>query len=74
MCVRNRTINNHTEEVLEWSLFCRKGGGGGEVSVQNDVPDEMRLRLPCSGRSNPRILLVILDVTALRSQSASLTV
>lgn len=43
------TVDNDTEEVLERSLLGGCSTGGGEVSVQNDVPDEMGLRLPCTG-------------------------
>jgi hypothetical protein len=46
------TINDDTEKVLERSLLGSCSAGGGEVSVQNDVPDEMGLRLPCTGRSD----------------------
>ena len=62
------TVNDDTEEVLERSLLGGCSAGGGEVSVQNDVPDEMGLRLPCTGRSDTRVLLVILNITSLNSQ------
>ena len=63
------TVNNDTEKVLERSLLRGHSAGGGEVSVQDDVPDEVGLRLPCTGRSDTRVLLVILDITSLNSQS-----
>jgi hypothetical protein len=63
------TVNDDTEKVLERSLLGGCSTSGGEVSVQNNVPDEMGLRLPCTGRSDTRVLLVILDVTSLNSQS-----
>jgi hypothetical protein len=62
------TVNDDTEKVLERSLLGGHSAGGGEVSVQNDVPDEMGLRLPCTGRSDTRVLLVILNITTLNSQ------
>ena len=43
------TVNDDTEEILERSLLGGCSTGGGEVSVQDDIPDEMGLRLPCTG-------------------------
>ena len=43
------TVNDDTEKVLERSLLGGCSTGGGEVSVQNNVPNEMGLRLPCTG-------------------------
>jgi len=65
------TVNDNTEEVLEGSLLWGCSTGGGEVSVQNDVPDEMGLRLPCTGRGDTRVFLVIFDITTLDGQPMS---
>jgi hypothetical protein len=62
------TVDDDTEEVLERSLLGGHSAGGGEVSVQDDVPDEMGLRLPCTGGSDTRILLIILNIRTLNSQ------
>jgi len=43
------TVDDDTEEVLERSLLGGCSTGRGEISVQDDVPDEMGLRFPCTG-------------------------
>jgi hypothetical protein len=62
------TIDDYTEEILEWGLLGRGSTGGGEVSVQDDVPDEMGLGLPSAGGSDTGILLIVLYITALQHE------